>query len=152
MPARIVLVAEAVAAAINTASLPIPVQAQMKWMPLTAREDMSVIACWAIPSTETPSALGRQRGHYDCEILVALQKEAEDEPEISALAANLEAIGTALFQKSLPLVFEGNPQGEAAFISMRLDPIVDTEHWNRLKQYTGVIRLVYRVFVATGGE
>ncbi len=102
MPARIVLVAEAVAAAINTASLPIPVQAQMKWMPLTAREDMSVIACWAIPSTETPSALGRQRGQYDCEILVALQKEAEDEPEISALAENLEAIGTALFQKSLP--------------------------------------------------
>ena len=151
MPARIVLVAEAVAAAINTASLPIPVQAQMKWMPLTAREDMSVIACWAIPSTETPSALGRQRGQYDCEILVALQKEAEDEPEISALAANLEAIGTALFQKSLSLVFEGNPQGEAAFVSMRLDPIVDTEHWNRLKQYTGVIRLVYRVFVSTGG-
>ena len=151
MPARIVLVAEAVAAAINTASLPIPVQAQMKWMPLTAREDMSVIACWAIPSTETPSALGRQRGQYDCEILVALQKEAEDEPEISDLAANLEAIGTALLQKSLPLVFEGNPQGEAAFVSMRLDPIVDTEHWNRLKQYTGVIRLVYRVFVSTGG-
>jgi len=151
MPARIVLVAEAVAAAINTASLPIPVQAQMKWMPLTAREDMSVIACWAIPSTETPSALGRQRGQYDCEILVALQKEAEDEPEISALAENLEAIGTSLFQRSLPLVFEGNPQGEASFVSMRLDPIVDTEHWNRLKQYTGVIRLVYRVFVSTGG-
>ena len=151
MPARIVLVAEAVAAAINAASLPIPVQAQMKWMPLTAREDMSVIACWAIPSTESPSAIARQRGQYDCEIIVALQKAAEDEPEISALAANLEAIGTALFQQSLPLVFEGNPQGEAAFVSMRLDPIVDTEHWNRLKQYTGVIRLVYRVFVATGG-
>lgn len=151
MPARIVLVAEAVAAAINAATLPIPVQAQMKWMPLTSREDMSVIACWAIPSTESPSAIARQRGQYDCEIIVALQKAAEDEPEISALAENLEAIATALFQRSLPLVFEGNPQGEAAYVSMRIDPIVDAEHWNRLKQYTGVLRIVYRVFVSTGG-
>ena len=62
MPARIVLVAEAVAAAINAATLPIPVQAQMKWMPLTSREDMSVIACWAIPSTESPSAIARESG------------------------------------------------------------------------------------------
>ncbi len=151
MPARIVLVAEAVATAINAAVLPIPVQAQMKWMPLTDRSEMSVIACWAIPASETPSALGRQRGQYDCEILVALQKVAEDEQEISDLAENLEAIATALFQKSLPLVFEGNPQGEAAYVSMRIDPILDTEHWNRLKQYTGVIRVVYRVFVSTGG-
>lgn len=152
MPARIVLVAEAVAAAINAAALPIPVQAQMKWMPLTSREDMSVIACWAIPSTESPSAIARQRGQYDCEIIVALQKAAEDEPEISALAENLEAIATALLQRSLPLVFEGNPQGEAAYVSMRIDPIVDAEHWNRLKQYTGVLRVTYRVFVSTGGS
>jgi len=151
MAARIVLVAEAVAAAINAAALPIPVQAEMKWMPLADRSQMEGIACWSIPATETPASLGRQRGQYDCEILVALQKAAEDEPEISALAANLEAIATALFQKSLPLVDDGNPQGEAAYVSMRIDPVVDTEHWNRLKQYTGVIRLVYRVFVQTGG-
>ena len=96
MPCRLVLVAEAVATAINTAALPIPVQAQMRWMPLTDREDMSVIACWAVPSTETPANLSRRRGQYDCEILVALQKAAEDEAEVSALAANLEAIGDAL--------------------------------------------------------
>ncbi len=151
MPARIVLVAEAVAAAVNAATLPIPVQAEMRWMPMTDRADMSVIACWAIPTTETPSALGRQRGQYDCEVIVALQKAADDEPEISALAANLEAIATALFQKSLPLVVEGSPQGDAVFVSMRIDPVVDPDHWNRLKQYTGVIRIVYRVFVSTGG-
>ena len=79
------------------------------------------------------------------EILVALQKAAEDEAELSALAANLEAIGTALFQKRLPLVFEGDPQGEASYLSMRIDPILDPDHWNRLKQYTGVLRITYRV-------
>ena len=152
MPARIVLVAEAVAAAINAASLPIPVQAQMKWMPLTDREDMSVIACWAIPSTEAPSSVARTRGAYDCEILVALQKAAENEAEISALAENLEAIGSELFHRTLPLVFEDVPQGEATYVSMRIDPILDTEHWNRLKQYTGVLRVNYRIFVSTGGS
>ena len=145
MPARIVLLAEAVALAINDAPLPIPVQAQMRWMPLTDREDMSVIACWAVPSTESPANLARSRAAYDCEILVALQKAAEDEAELSALAANLEAIGTALFQKRLPLVFEGDPQGEASYLSMRIDPILDPDHWNRLKQYTGVLRITYRV-------
>ena len=113
LPARIVLLAEAVALAINDAPLPIPVQAQMRWMPLTDREDMSVIACWAVPSSEAP--------------------------------ANLEAIGTALFQKRLPLDFEGDPQGEASYLSMRIDPILDPDHWNRLKQYTGVLRITYRV-------
>lgn len=145
MPARIVLLAEAVALAINDAPLPIPVQAQMRWMPLTDREDMSVIACWAVPSSEAPANLARGRAAYDCEILVALQKAAEDEAELSALAANLEAIGTALFQKRLPLVFEGDPQGEASYLSMRIDPILDPDHWNRLKQYTGVLRIAYRV-------
>ena len=151
MPCRLVLVAEAVATAINTAALPIPVQAPMRWMPLTDREDMSVIAGWAIPSTETPANLSRRRGQYDCEILVALQKAADDEAEVSALAANLEAIGDALFQKALPLVFEGAPQGEAHYLSMRIDPILDLDHWNRLKQYTGVLRLTYRVTTQGAG-
>jgi hypothetical protein len=145
MPARIVLVAEAVATAINAVALPIPVQAQMKWMPLAEREDMGLISCWAIPGTEAPSSVARGRGQYDCEILVALQKGVQDEAEISDLAANLEAIAAALFQRTLPLVFEDVPQGEAVYLSMRLDPLLDTDHWNRLRQYTGVLRITYRV-------
>lgn len=151
MPSRIVLVAEATAAAINAIALPIPVQAQMAWMPITDRVDAGVVACWVVPASETPASLGRQRGQYDCEVFVALQKAVESDGEANGLAENLEAIGNALFQKSLHLVFEDVPQGEAAFISMRIDPVLDPDHWNRLRQYTGVLRLVYRVFVSAGG-
>ncbi len=147
---RIALVAEAVATAINQAALPIPVQARMRWMPLADREGMGAIACWSIPSAETPSNLSRRRAQHDCEVLVALQKAAEDEAEVSALAANLEAIGDALLQRTLPLVADGSPQGEAAYLSMRTDPVLDLDHWNRLRQYTGVLRVAYRV-VPQGG-
>jgi len=145
MASRIARVAEAVATAINAATLPVAVTAQVAWMPFTDRIDAGALACWVVPSTETPANLGRRVAQYDCEILVALQKAADDEAEVGTLVAALEAINDALFQRALPLPGDPTP-ADAAFVSARLEPVLDPDHWNRLKQYTGVIRLIYRVF------
>lgn len=145
MASRIELVATAVAGAINAASLPLVVTAQVAWMPFTDRVDSGALACWVIPSTETPGSTARGRQEHDCEILVALQKAATGEAEIGTLVAALEAISDALAQRTLSL--PGAPSaGEAVFVSTRIEPVLDPDHWNRLKQFTGVVRLVYRVF------
>jgi len=146
MASRLFILAEAVAAAINAATLPIEVTAVVAWMPLADRAAASELACWVVPSTETPSNLSRGQASYECEVFVALQKAAANEAEIGELAAALELIGDSLLRKSLTV--DG---GTAAFVSMRIDPVLDLDHWNRLKQYTGVLRLTYRLVVFSGG-
>lgn len=146
MASRLFILAEAVATAINAATLPIDVTAVVAWMPLADRAAASELACWVVPSTETPANLSRGQSSYECEVFVALQKAAADEAEIGSLAEKLEVIGDLLVRKSLTI-----GSGTAAFVSMRIDPVLDLDHWNRLKQYTGVLRLTYRLVVASSG-
>ena len=146
MASRLINLANAVAAAVNAATLPTPLTAAVAWMPFTDRAVSADLACWVVPSTEAPGSLSRGQLSHECEIFVALQKAAADETEVDGLAATLESIGDALAHR--PLSWSG---GTAHFVSMRIDPVLDLDHWNRLKQYTGVLRLTYRIVAVAGG-
>jgi len=145
MASRLRILADAVATAVNAAAVPLPSAAAVAWMPLADRAASDTLACWVVPSTETPGSLSRGQVSYECEVFVALQKAAANEAEIDGLAGTLEAIGDALMHRPLAL-----PSGTAHFVSMRIEPVLDLDHWNRLKQYTGVLRLTYRVVGVVG--
>ena len=145
MASRLINLANAVAAAVNAATLPLALTATVAWMPFSDRAASADLACWVIPSTEAPGSLSRGQLSHECEVFIALQKPVADETEVDGLAATLEAIGDALAHR--PLSWSG---GAAHFASMRIDPVLDLDHWNRLKQYTGVLRLTYRIVTAAG--
>lgn len=140
MSARPYIIAQAVAAVINAATLPITVIAQVAWMPQMERKDLDVLACWVVPSTETPSALSRSKVMFDCEIMVGLHRAVSNEMDLSDLAANLEAIGDVLTNRPIETEI-----GTAHYMTMRIEPLVDVESWNTRKQYLGVLRVTYRI-------
>lgn len=146
MSARPHIIAKAVAAAINAATLPMAVVAQVSWMPLLDRSNIDTLACWVVPSTETPSSLSRRSTLFECEVMVGLHRAAANELEISDLAATLEAIGDELLHQPLTTDI-----GTAHYASMRIEPLMDIEAWNTRKQYLGVLRVTYRVSAAIKG-
>ncbi len=139
MSARIVQVAQAVKSLIDSATLPMSVVTAVAWVPMTDRASMPAPTVWIVPTAEASTTLGRGVRQRDCEIVVGLQKAIDDDAEADSLVALLEAIGDELFQKPLP-------GGVGAFLAMRTEPLLDAEHWSTLRQYTGLLRLTYRVF------
>jgi len=140
MAARAHAIAQAVATAIAGATLPVAVTPQVAWMPMLERSDMDTLACFVVPRSQAPTPLTRSVAAHDCEILVGLHQAVADETAIGALAALLEAIGDALFGRTLTV-----GSGQASFQSLKLEPLVDIERWNTQRQYLGILSITYRI-------
>jgi hypothetical protein len=141
MPSELIKVADAVVAALNAASLPMPFTAVRHYLPLFDLEEMAELHVTVVPRGIEVAQAARGKGSFDCKVDVAVQRRFSrgDLAEIDPLMELVGEIAESFRGKRLP----GMP--EAAWTKTEHVPVYAPEHMQELRQFTSVMTLTFKV-------
>jgi hypothetical protein len=137
--------AEAVVAALNGGQLSMPFTAQRLYQPTFTPEDLAILRVSVVPKSLEIALASRASAFHDYSIDIGIQKRLTqtDESaicdEIDTLLSFTEEIADALRGKRLA----GYP--EACWLSLKNEPVYAPEHLERLRVFTAVLTVTYRV-------
>jgi hypothetical protein len=138
---EIVQVADAVVAALNTASFSLPIEAERSYVPQFELSEMGELHVTVVPKAVEIAAAARDMAAYDYKIDVAVQKRFQegDAAELDPLLHLVEEIAEHFRFKRL----EGYPT--AAWVKTEHPAIYAPEHMESLRQFTSVVTFTFRV-------
>lgn len=140
---RLTDIADAVAGAINTATLPLPIPggARRRWMAERSLESLAELHVDVVPRSIERQPLSRGASAQDCTVLVVVQRRVAtvdgevDEDAVDQLLSQAEAIAEALDRRPL----EG-----ASFVSSAHEPVVDRDTLADHQLFRSVVALTWR--------
>ncbi len=133
--------ADAVVQALTEGDFGQPLSAQRCYVPLFDLKEMKSLHVTVVPKGITVAALARGLSQAECQIDVAVQKKFDkgDAAELDPLMMLIEAIVIHFDNRRL------NVAGGAACVKVENKPIYAPEHFEKLRQFTSVITLTFRV-------
>ena len=142
MTSRAAEIAADLADALEQASLPLVCRVRRSYLPRSDRDDLDRATLTVAPLSATLSRVARRTWSESHEIAVGVQKAlraSEPDREIDELSGLVEAIASLLPSIALVSV------PDAEVFSVEISPLVSQEHLDSLRQFTGVVRVVYRI-------
>jgi hypothetical protein len=141
MPSELIKVADAVAAALNAASFPMPFTAVRHYQPVFDLAEMADLHVTVVPRGIEVAQVARAKGSFDCKVDVAVQRRFSrgDAAELDPLMELVGEIAESFRGKRLP----GMP--DAAWVKTEHVPVYAPEHMQELRQFTSVMTLTFRV-------
>lgn len=144
MDAESLLIADAVAAAINAASLSQEVTAERLYVPIRRLEDMASVHCSVVPGgtiTSEQADRGRSVFTYTTEICVQRKLDNPTRSELDALVMFVENEITGLFRSQRLTDYE-----TARCFAVVIEPTFDPDQIEEFGQFTSVVILTFRVW------
>ena len=134
-------IADAVKDDLNAGSFSLPFAAERLYLPLFELPEMQVLHVSIVPKGITQTAANRTQIQHDCQVDVAVQQKVAGEApaEVDPLTDLVEELIEHFRFHRLPAF------PTAAWLRTENAPIYDPEHMHRLRQFTSVITLTYRV-------
>jgi len=135
-------IADAVVAALNGQAFTLAFTAERRLLPVfDLAEAGDEVRVTVVPRSVTVAGGTRTENVFDVAVDVGVQRRinVEDTAQGDALLDLVEQIGDALRLKRLP----GYP--EAAWLSLEHEPVLAAEHLERLRVFTSVLTVTYRV-------
>ncbi len=139
--ATVLYVADAIVAALNSATLSLPVSAQRLYVPNFDLQDTKELHVTVVPREVQITALDRRRDVHEVSVDVAVQKKFDkgDAPEIDPLVVFVEEIAD-LFKHARLDSFPA-----AMWTKTQHVVLYSVEHWEQLRQFTSLLTLTFRV-------
>lgn len=144
MDAESLLIADAVAAAINAAELSQEVTAERLYVPIRKLEDMTTVHCSVIPGgtiTSEQADRGRSVFTYTTEVCVQRRLENPTKEQLDALVKFVENDIAGLFRSKKLAEYEA-----ARCFAVVIDPTFDPDQIEEFSQFTSVVILTFRVW------
>lgn len=145
MPAKIIEIADAVAADLNAApktgapGFSQAFTAERTYRPTFDLADLKTLKVTVVPKAVTATAVTRTKSQYDCQIDVAVQKKFSEMPaDGDALMALVQEIADYL--RGRPLA----GCSDAAWLGCQNVPVFVPEHVEEFRQITSILTLTYR--------
>jgi hypothetical protein len=138
----IIDIAEAVVYEINNADvLPSGVNAQRHYVPTFELKDMDTLHVSVVPRGVSIQTMNRAYFQHDVQIDIGIQQRFKDDQQLTldVLMQQVEQISNLLTGKRLAEL------PAAVWLRTENDPIYAPEHMDRLRQFTSVLTLTYRV-------
>jgi hypothetical protein len=135
--------------ALEQASLPLVCRVRRSYVPRSDRDDLERATLTVAPLSATLARVARGAWSESHEIAVGVQKalrSPEPDREIDELVGLVESIASLLPSFTLVSV----PGAEV--VSVDISPLVSQEHLDSLRQFTGVVRVVYRLHRPEGSS
>jgi len=136
------LIAADLADALGQASLPLACRVRRSHLPRSDRDDLDRATVTVTPISATLARVARAAWSESHEVAVGVQKAlraADHEREVDELAGLVEFIAFLV-----PSITLASVPGAEVF-SVEISPLVSQEHLDSLRQFTGVVRVVYRL-------
>lgn len=131
-----------VATLLEEASLPLVCRIRRSYLPRSERDDLDRTTVTVAPLSATIARASRGTWSESHEIAIGVQKALRSptpDREIDELTGLVESIAAFLPAASLVSV------PDAEVVSVEISPLVSQEHLDSLRQFTGVVRVVYRI-------
>lgn len=143
MDAESLLIADAVAAAINAADLSQEVTAERLYVPVRNLENMETAHCSVVPgATITSEQADRGRSVFTYTTEVCIQKKTEPTRDnLDALVKFVENEIAGLFRSKKLTEYEA-----ARCFAVVIDPTFDPDQIEEFSQFTSVVILTFRVW------
>lgn len=137
----LVEIADAVVASLAGGNFSQPFEAKRLHQPAFELTELDQLRVSVVPRSVTVTNISRSGSAFDCAVDVGVQKkvDAGDLPQVDALLDLTEEIVEHLRQKRLP------EMPEAAFVSIKWEPVIASEHLDQLRVFTSVITVTYGV-------
>ncbi len=138
----VVALADAIAASINGQTFAPPVAAERSHLPIFDLGTVGdAIKVSVVPRSLTVANAARTLNYFDVSIDVGVQKRIDpnDPGQIDSLLGLVEQIGDHLRLQRL------DTMPEAQWLSTEHEPVLATEHLERLSVFTSVLTLTYRL-------
>tara|TARA_R110002051_G_scaffold14483_2_gene46939 strand:+ start:364 stop:795 length:432 start_codon:yes stop_codon:yes gene_type:complete len=141
MTAAVVSIADAIVTKLNADTFDLSFTAVRKYAPLYRLRDMDTLHVTVVPSSETITQLHRTKQVHEYTIDVGVQQRFSSDANttIDPLADLVQDIADAFAGASL------SGFTSAAWVSSEIEPIFAPDHFTQFRQFTSVIRLMYRV-------
>lgn len=138
---KILNIADAVVAQLNSATLSQPVEAKRLYVPSFDLPDMKSLHVTVVPRELHVRTLDRRRNLYEAEIDLAVQKKFSmgDAAEIDPLVELVEEIADVFRLQRL----SSFPGAIWAGTEHRL--LYSQEHWDQMNQFTSLLSLTFRL-------
>jgi hypothetical protein len=139
---RASVISQDVATLLEEASLPLVCRVRRSHLPRSDRDDLERTTVTVAPLSATVARAARGTWSESHEIAVGVQKalrSSSPDREIDELTSLVEAIAALLPESDLVSV------PDAEVVSVEISPLVSQEHLDSLRQFTGVVRVVYRI-------
>lgn len=133
--------ADAVVESLNTNDFGQPLAAQRCYVPTFDLQAMRTLHVTVVPTGIVVTALSRSTQQHECQIDVAVQKKFDkgDAAELDALMTLVERIVCHFDGRRLAV-------GSGALcVKVENKPIYAPEHYEKLRQFTSVLTLTFRV-------
>jgi hypothetical protein len=134
-------IAEAVTQELNGATFSQAFTAQRAYLPIFELPEMQDLHVTVVPKSVSILPGGRSHNQHDYAIDVAVQKKlnATDNTEIDPLLSLVDEIADHFRLKRL------DSYPGAVWVKTDNEPVYDPEHLDRLRQFTSVLTLTFRV-------
>ena len=141
MASKLLGIADAVVATINSASLSQTVNAERLFLPQFDLQEMNVLRVVVVPKEEERKPLSRKikEAAYSVDVGVLKKVKSAEASEVDPLCVLVAEIAMAFDGKRLDSI------PEAFCMVAKTDPVYSVEHMEQLRQFTSVLTLSFKV-------